>query len=113
MHSIGKNNKYIGLLFMKISKDYFALGREGISKVSARHVKDLAGFADKLTHVVCTGMDGRYDQITLIEADSLEELHEATVAFKMGAKAKYIEIADVAIGIKAPPRGARAAKKTG
>jgi hypothetical protein len=105
MHTIGKKNKYIGLLFMKISKDYFALGREGIHKVSAGHVKDLTKYKDNLTHVVCTGLDGRYDQVSLIEADSLEEIHLAAVDFKLGAKAKYIDITDIVVGIKAPPRG--------
>ena len=104
MHSIGKKNKYMGFLFMKINKDYFALGREGIHKVSEDHVKDLEKYSDKLTHVVCTGLDGRYDQITVIEADTLEEIHEAAVDFKMGAKAKYIDITDVVVGLKAPRR---------
>jgi hypothetical protein len=104
MHSIGKKNKYIGLLFMKINKEYFALGREGIHKVSTEHVDALAKYSDRLTHMVCTGLDGRYDQITIMEADSLEEIHQAAVDFKMGAKAGYIDISDVAIGIKAPPR---------
>ena len=111
MHSIGKKNKYMALLFMKISKEYFALGREGISKVSAPHVKELTPFKDMLTHVVCTGLDGRYDQITVIEADSLEQIHEAAVSFKVGAKAKYIDVTDVVVGIKAPPRGAQAGTK--
>ena len=104
MHSIGSKNKYIGLLFMKINKEYFALGREGIHKVSAEHVDALAKYSDRLTHVVCTGLDGRYDQITIMEADTLEEIHHAAVDFKMGAKAGFIDITDVAIGIKAPPR---------
>ena len=106
MHSVGKKNKYVGFLFMKISKEYFALGREGIHKVSAEHVKDLTQFSDKLTHVVSTGLDGRYDQITVIEADTLEEIHLAAVDFKLGAKAKYIDITDIVIGVKAPRRGA-------
>jgi hypothetical protein len=104
MHPIGKKNKYMGFLFMKISKEYFALGRQGIHDVSVGHVRDLTKYSDKLSHVVCTGLDGRYDQITVIEADSLEEIHEAAVDFKMGAKAKYIDITDVVVGIKAPPR---------
>ena len=54
MHTIGKKNKYLGLLFMKINKEYFALGREGIHKVSAPHVDELAKYSDKLTHMVCT-----------------------------------------------------------
>jgi hypothetical protein len=109
MHTIGKKNKYIGMLFMKISKEYFELGRAGIHKVSMEHVEDLLKYSPGLTHVVCTGLDARYDQVTVIEADTLEELHNAAVAFKMGAKAKYIDITDVVVGIKAPPR-VRAAK---
>jgi hypothetical protein len=111
MHPIGKKNKYIGFLFMKINKEYFALGREGIHDVSKRHVKDLTKYSDKLTHIVCTGLDGRYDQITFIEADSLEEIHEAAVDFKLGAKAKYIDVVDVVIGLKAPPRSQVNAEK--
>jgi hypothetical protein len=54
-------------------------------------------------------LDGRYDQITVIEADTLEEIHNTAVDFLIGAKAKYIDINDVVVGIKAPPR-TRAAK---
>ncbi|HZB32017.1 MAG TPA: hypothetical protein VE465_17810 [Streptosporangiaceae bacterium] len=46
----------------------------------------------------------RVDQVTIVEADSLEESHAAATEFRMGAKAQYIEIADVVVGIKAPPR---------
>jgi hypothetical protein len=69
----------------------------------------MAKHADKLTHVVCTGLDGRYDQVTMIEADTLEEINAATVDFRLGAKANYIGIVDVVIGMKAPRRGQRAA----
>jgi hypothetical protein len=104
MHPIAKKNKYMGLLFMKISKEYFQLGRDGIHDVSKGHVKDLSKHSDKLTHMVCTGIDGRYDQVTVIEADTLEEIHMAAVDFKMGAKAKFIDVVDIVIGLKAPPR---------
>lgn len=104
MHRLGEKNKYIGFLFMKISKDYFALGNEGIHDVSVGHAKNLSKYSDKLTHVVTTGLDARYDQITMVEADTLEEIHNAAVEFKMGAKAKYIDIVDIMIGVKAPPR---------
>jgi hypothetical protein len=90
---------------MKMSQEYFSLGREGIRKVTLEHVGTLTKHADKLTHIVCTGMDARYDQVTMIEADTLEEIHNATVDFRMGAKAAYIEVVDVVVGIKAPPRG--------
>jgi hypothetical protein len=104
MHRLGEKNKYIGFLFMKISKDYFALGNDGIHNVSVGHAKELSKYSDKLTHIVTTGLDARYDQVTMVEADSLEEIHGAAVEFKMGAKAKYIEISDIIIGVKAPPR---------
>jgi hypothetical protein len=39
---------------MKISQEYFDLGREGIHKISAEHAKNMSKHADKLTHVVCT-----------------------------------------------------------
>ncbi len=101
MHPIRDKNKYFGLMFMKMSQEYFSLGRDGIRDVASQHKKDLASYADKLTHIATTGMDARYDQITLIEADRLEEIYNAVVDFRMGAKAKFIEIVDVVVGIKA------------
>ena len=110
MHPIAKKNKYFSLLFMKMSKEYFALGRKGISEVAAAHMKDLVKYSDNLTHLVTIGTDARYDQVTLIEADTLEEIYNATADFKMGAKARYIDVVDTVCGIKAPPRG-KAAKR--
>jgi hypothetical protein len=40
----------------------------------------------------------------MIEADTLEEIHAAAVDFRLGAKANYIDIVDVVVGMKAPPR---------
>ena len=70
---------------MKMSQDYFSLGREGIHKVTMEHMGALSKYSDRLTHIVCTGMDSRYDQITMIEADTLEEIHNATVDFPNGS----------------------------
>ena len=61
MHPLSKKNKYIGFLFMKMSQEYFSLGRDGIRKVSQDHVKDLTKHSDKLTHIVCSGLNARYD----------------------------------------------------
>lgn len=105
MHPLGEKNKYVGMLFLKMSKDYWALGREGIHDISVKHAKDLGRYAPMLTHVVATGMDARYDQVTMIESDTLEGIHDATAAFRLGAKGAYIDIVDVVVGIKAPPRG--------
>lgn len=105
MHPLGERNKYMGFLFMKISQDYFNLGREGIHEISVQHAKSLAQHSDMLTHVVCSGLDARYDQVTMIEADTLEQIHAAAVDFRLGAKAQYIQIVDSVIGMKAPPRG--------
>jgi len=104
MHPIAEKNKYFSLLFMKMSKEYFALGRKGIHEVSAAHMKDLLKYSNNLTHLVTIGTDARYDQVTLIEGDTLEEIYNATADFKLGAKAKYIDVVDVVCGIKAPPR---------
>lgn len=112
MHPLSDKNKYVGFLYMKMSQEYFSLGREGIHKVTMEHVGALTKHSDKLTHIVCTGMDARYDQVTMIEADTLEEIHNATVDFRMGAKAAYIDVVDVVVGIKAPPRG-RANRQSG
>ena len=110
MHPLSDKNKYVGFLYMKMSQEYFSLGREGIRKVTLEHVGALSKHSDKLTHIVCTGLDARYDQVTMIEADTLEEIHNAAVDFRMGAKAAYIDVVDVVVGIKAPPRG-RAARR--
>lgn len=104
MHPLNDKNKYVGMLFMKMSQEYFSMGREGIREISQKHLKDLVKYSDKLTHFVCTGLDARYDQVTVIEADTLEEIHRAAADFKMGAKAKYINVADIVVAIKAPPR---------
>lgn len=104
MHQLAEKNKYVAFLFMKIAPEYFQLGRDGIREVSEAHARDMAKFSKLLTHVVCSGVSGAYDQVTIVEADTLEEIHNAATEFRMGAKARYIEIADVVIGMKAPPR---------
>lgn len=104
MHPIAEKNKYIGMLFMKLTPGYFALGKPGIKKMTLAHVKSLTKHSSKLTHVLCSGIDARYDQITMMEADTLEEIYDASMDFKLGEKAAYIEIVDVVVGIKAPPR---------
>lgn len=104
MHRLNEKNKYVGFLFMKISPEYFALGRKKIHEVSVDHANDLSKFSDLLTHVVTSGLNGSYDQITIVEADTLEQIHAATTEFRMGAKAAYIDVVDVIVGIKAPPR---------
>jgi hypothetical protein len=104
MHQLAEKNKYIGFLFMKISPEYYALGRKGIHEVSAGHAADLAKFSDLLTHVVCAGLNGKFDQVTIVEADTLEQIHAAATEFRMGAKAQYIDVVDVLVGVKAPPR---------
>ncbi|NUR31914.1 MAG: hypothetical protein HOV83_39745 [Catenulispora sp.] len=104
MHEVAAKNKYIGMLFMKIDPAYFELGRKGIHDVSAAHAKDLSKWSSQLTHVVTSGVNGKYDQVTIIEADTLEEIHHAAVDFRMGAKGKFIEIVDVVCGMKAPQR---------
>ncbi|MFH0176661.1 hypothetical protein ACIA6D_30840 [Streptomyces cacaoi] len=105
MHQLADRNKYMGLLFLRIDPSYFELGREGIHDVSAAHARDLAKWAKQLTHIVTSGLNGKYDQVTIIEADTLEEIHAAATDFRMGAKGKYIEVSDVIVGVKAPPRG--------
>lgn len=104
MHQLAAKNKYIGFLFLKISPEYFALGRKGIHEVSAQHAAELAKFSDLLTHVVTSGLNSKFDQVTIVEADTLEQIHNATTEFRAGAKAKYIDVVDVVIGVKAPPR---------
>ena len=58
-----------------------------------------------LTQVVCGSFDARYDQVTVVvESDTLERIHDAANAFKLGAKGAYI---DVVVGVKAPRAGRR------
>ncbi len=110
MHTLGGKNKYVAMMFMKMSKEYWALGIQGMNEISVRHARDLMPYAHLLTHVVTGSLDARYDQVTMIEADTLEEIHAASVAFKAGAKGQYIAVVDVVAGVKAPPRGAAAAR---
>jgi len=105
MHPLAEKNKYVGMLFMKMSQEYFSMGRQGMAKINAPHVKELTKYNPLLTHYVTTGMDARYDQVTMIEADRLEDIHHAAADFRMGAKAAFIDVVDVVIAIKAPPRG--------
>jgi len=104
MHPLAERNKYIGMLFMKMSPEYFALGKDGIKQITTRHVRDLVKYSPKLSHVLCTGMNDRFDQVTIMEADTLEEIYDAAMDFKMGAKAAYIDVVQMVVGIKAPPR---------
>jgi hypothetical protein len=104
MHPLAQKNKYVGFLFMKMTPEYFALGKDGIRKITIPHVKALTKHSPQLSHILCTGMDVRYDQITMMEADSLEEIYDAAMDFKLGQKAQYIEVVNVVVGIKAPPR---------
>lgn len=113
MHPLAEKNKYIGMLFMKMSAEYFALGKEGIRDVTSRHVRDLGKYSAKLSHVLCTGMNARFDQITIMEADTLEEIYDAAMDFKMGAKAAFIDVVDMTVGIKAPPRSQATRSKVG
>ena len=107
MHPLGKKNKYVGFMFMKMSKEYWALGRKGIHDVSVAHAQDLMEYSNLLTHIVTGGYDARYDQVTLIEADTLEEINAASTAFRVGAKGQYIDVVDMIVGVKAPPRALR------
>jgi hypothetical protein len=104
MHPIAEKNKYVGFLFMKMKPEYFALGKDGILKITLPHAQTLSKHSSKLSHILCTGMHATHDQITMMEADTLEEIYDAAMDFKMGQKAAYIDIVDVVVGIKAPPR---------
>lgn len=105
MHTLAGKNKYVALMFMKMSKEYWALGTKGMHQISMEHARDLMPYSHLLTHYVTGSLDARYDQVTMIEADTLEEIHAASVAFKVGAKGAYISVVDVVTGVKAPPRG--------
>ena len=104
MHSVAEKNKYVGMMFLKLTPAYFALGKEGIRKITNAHVGSLTKYAPQLKHIVCSGTTSRYDQITIMEADTLEEIYDATMDFKMGEKAAYIELVEMTVGILAPPR---------
>jgi hypothetical protein len=94
MHPLAQKTKYVGMLFMKLTPEYFALGKEGIRDITLPHVRDLTKHSSKLTHVLCTGTDARYDQITMMEADSLEEIYDAAMDFKLGPFNSEVQRAD-------------------
>lgn len=106
MHTLAGKNKYVAMMFMKMSKEYWALGVKGMHEISVQHAKDLLQYSHLLSHVVTSSLDARYDQVTMVEADTLEEIHAASIAFKTGAKGRYIDVVDVVAGVRAPPRGA-------
>jgi hypothetical protein len=103
MHPIGEKNKYIGFLFMKLKPEYFTASREEVLRITLEHARDLVKYTTNLTHVITSGTNANHDQISIIEADSLEGIYDATMEFRMGAKAAYIDVVDVVVGIKAPP----------
>jgi len=102
MHRLAKTNKYVGFLFLKVSDEYFQFTEEQIRNLSAAHIANLEKYYDKLTHFVCSGLDARYDMVTLIEADTLEEINDAVTDFRKREKAKYIDIVNIIVTIKAP-----------
>ena len=105
MHTLGDGpNKYVAMLFLKMSKEYWALGTAGMHQISVQHARDLMQFAPLLSHVVTSSTDARYDQVTMIEADTLEQIHAAATAFRVGAKGQYIAVVDTVVGVKAPAR---------
>ncbi|MBO6758552.1 MAG: hypothetical protein JJ902_19620 [Roseibium sp.] len=94
------DGRYMSLMFLKIDDSYFAMNEKERSEVTKGHVDTLSEYNKNLTHVLCMGFSGKYDQINLLEADDLETLYRMTEDFKMGTKGRHIEIVDAVVGIK-------------
>lgn len=95
-----KNEKYLSLLFCKIKDSYFALDEATRKKVTSEHVRSLMQFSANISHLVCTGFNGDYDQVILVESDNLKLIHDAAEMFRMGAKGQHIEVVNAVFGIK-------------
>ena len=105
MHPLGEKNKYIAMMFMKMSKEYWALGRDGIAKVSAEHARSLKPYNDMLTHVVCGSFDARYDQVTVVA--SRTRWSASTMPPTPSSSGRRAPISTSSLfGVKAPARGA-------
>ena len=91
---------YVSILFLKISDEYYAMDAEERVSVTRKHVSKLGQYEDRLTHILTSGFSGKWDQINLLEADDLETLYRMTEDFRFGAKARYIQIVDAAVGIR-------------
>ena len=97
---MSEKGRYMSLLFLKISDEYYAMEEKKRVGVTKEHVEALTKYDANLTHILCSGFSGKYDQINLLEADDLEALYRMTEDFKMGAKGRYIEIVDAVVGIQ-------------
>jgi hypothetical protein len=86
MHPIGEKNKYVGFLFMKLKPEYFAASKEEVLRITLEHARDLVKYTTNLTHVITSGTSVNHDQISIIEADSLEEIYDATMEFRIWAQ---------------------------
>lgn len=92
--------RYLTLLLCKIKDSYFALDEATRKKLTSEHVRGLVKYSDNIKHLVCTGFNGTYDQVILIESDDLRTLHDATELFRLGQKGQHIDIVDTVFGIK-------------
>ena len=94
------NERYLTLLFCKIKDSYYALEETTRKQVTSEHVRGLMKFSQNISHLVCTGFNGKYDQVILVESDNLKLIHDAAELFKMGAKGQHIDVVDAVFGIK-------------
>jgi chlorite dismutase len=97
---------YLSLVFCKIKDSYYALDEATRKKITSEHVQLLAKFSSNITHLVCTGFNGQYDQVALIESDNLRTIYDAAELFKMGKKGQHIEVVDAVFGIKVQNKAA-------
>jgi len=97
---VAAKQKYLTLLFCKIKDSYYAMEEKKRKQITSEHVADLRKYSTNITHLVCTGFNGQYDQVALIESEDLKTIYDAVEAFKLGKKGQHIEVVDAVFGIK-------------
>jgi chlorite dismutase len=97
---------YLSLLFFKIKDSYYALDEATRKQITSEHVKRLSKYTTNITHLVCTGFNGQYDQVAMIESDNLRTIYDAAELFKMGEKGRHIEVMNAVFGIKVQNKSA-------
>ncbi len=105
--------RHMSLIFCKTNDSYYELDSETKAEVIRSHVDDLRPYERNTSHLITTGFNGAFDQVVIVEGDSLDDIYQAARIFRAGAKARHIELVDVVFGIKVDDRVGFAEKHGG
>ncbi len=92
---------FVAIICLNIKPEWYKLSRGERLKITRSHIKELSPHADKVarTHLRGTGLS-KFDTIEILEAEDLREITRMVKAFRAGAKAAYMEVADVVTTVK-------------